>query len=282
MGIIFHVTPSPDSSSSSSPIILRPQLSHKPALIPPLQILRQFPIHQLGKLLRLGQRHPRTLQQRNCIHRRPTQLRNLANLTMPIQANRTAPHPHLLLQPRRIQQRRLPFLTEKAPRYAERRVQPAQRDRLPLGGGIHRQHPRFHARVGLAEVPQRGDDGDARRVDQVAVMRERMHVDADGPTFLAGHQAEGFGVEGAGAADRLFEEAGEEDFGLGRAVRLEGGRGHGAELGRDGEDAVEGAVGVGDGYFGGGFGEDSGGRPDSLERAREPEEHGGRHLPRLA
>lgn len=86
-----------------------------------------------------------------------------------------------------------------------------------------------------------------------------MHVDADGPAFLAGYETERFSVESAGAADGFFEEAGEEDFGFGGAVDFEGGGGHGAKLGGDGEDAVEGAVGVGDGYFGGGFGEDSGG-----------------------
>lgn len=91
-----------------------------------------------------------------------------------------------------------------------------------------------------------GDDGEAGGVDEVAVVGEDVDVDADGPALLAGDEAEGLGVEGAGAADRLFEEAGDKDFCLGRAVDFEGGGGHGGELGCDVEDAVEGAVGVGD------------------------------------
>ena len=39
------------------------------------------------------------------------------------------------------------------------------------------------------------------------------HVGADVEAFLAGDDAEGFGVQGAGAADSFFEDAGEEDFG---------------------------------------------------------------------
>ena len=87
-------------------------------------------------------------------------------------------------------------------------------------------------------MAQRSDDGEAGRVRQVAVVRQDVHVDADGPALLPGHQAERLGVEGTGAANSLFEQPGKKDFGFGGPVHFEVRRGHGREFGGDGEDAV--------------------------------------------
>lgn len=74
-----------------------------------------------------------------------------------------------------------------------------------------------HGDVRAAEVAQGGDDGDARGVEQAAVVRQDVHVGAHGPAFGAGDDAERFRVEGGGASDGFFEEAREERFGGGWA-----------------------------------------------------------------
>lgn len=96
---------------------------------------------------------------------------------------------------------------------------------------------------------QGGQDADAGGVDEVAVVREDVHVGTDGPDFVAGYQAEGLGVQGCGAPDGFFEDAGEEDFRFRGAVGFEVGGGHGGELGGYLEEAVEAFVWVGGCYF---------------------------------
>ncbi|GKT53732.1 LOW QUALITY PROTEIN: ADP-ribosylation factor family protein [Colletotrichum tofieldiae] len=155
----------------------------------------------------------------------------------------------LLLDPVRIHKRDLALVAEEAKGHAEGAVQPTQGHGLALGGGEDGEGLALVGGVGLTEVAQGGDDGEAGRVGEVSVVGEDVDVGADGPDLLAGDEAEGLGVEGARAADRLFEDARKEDLGLGRAVDLEGGRGHGAQLGGDLEDALEGAVCVGDRDF---------------------------------
>lgn len=179
---------------------------------------------------------------------------------MAIKAERAAARPELLLQPRGIQQHGgVAFLAKVAECDAKGRVQPAQRHGLALCGCVDGEGLALYGGVGLAKVAEGGDDGEAGGVSEIAVEGEDVDVGADGPALLASDEAEGFGVEGAGAADRLLEQAGEEDLGLGWAVDFEGGSCHGAQLGGDGEDALEGSVCVRDGHFSGDFDEDSGG-----------------------
>ena len=71
-----------------------------------------------------------------------------------------------------------------------------------------------HFEVRAAVVHERGDERQTAGVDEVAVVVQDVHVGAHVEAFLAGDDAEGFGVEGSGAADGFFEDAGEEDFGL--------------------------------------------------------------------
>lgn len=94
-------------------------------------------------------------------------------------------------------------------------VQDAQRHGLALGQRIDGDAVALGAGIGLAEVLQRGQHGDAGGVDEVAVVRQHVHVCADAPDFGAGEQAQGFGVEGGGAAEGFLEDAREEDFGFG-------------------------------------------------------------------
>lgn len=71
-----------------------------------------------------------------------------------------------------------------------------------------------HFEVRTAVVHESSYEGQAAGVDEVAVVVQDVHVCAHVEAFLAGDDAEGFGVQGAGAADGFFEDAGEEDFGL--------------------------------------------------------------------
>ncbi|TFB02368.1 hypothetical protein CCMA1212_005973 [Trichoderma ghanense] len=222
------------------------QLSHQTALISPLRILRQLRIQQVRKLLDLVQRHLRALNHQRSLYRPAAQLRDLAYLAVLVEAKRAAGHPQLLLEPRRVHDNNIALVAEEVKRRAERRVQPAERDGLALRGRVDGQRLALDAGVGLAEVPQGGDDGEARAVDEVAVGGEHVQVDADGPALLAGHQAQRLRVQGARPADRLLEEPGEEDLGLGWPVDFVRGRDHGAELGCDLEDAVKGTVREGD------------------------------------
>lgn len=104
-------------------------------------------------------------------------------------------------------------------------VQHAQRHRHALADTVDADLAALeHGDVGTAEVAEGGDDGEAGGVEQAAIVREDVQVGAHGPAVGARDDAEGFGVEGGGAADGFFEEAGEEGFGGGLAVG-EGGRG---------------------------------------------------------
>jgi len=71
-----------------------------------------------------------------------------------------------------------------------------------------------HFEVRAAVVHESRHERQAAGVDEVAVVVQDVHVGAHVEALLAGDDAEGFGVEGAGAADGLFQDAGEEDFGL--------------------------------------------------------------------
>ncbi|OAA53409.1 hypothetical protein ISF_08762 [Cordyceps fumosorosea ARSEF 2679] len=254
-----------ESTPQSSSIIFRRQLCHQPTLVPALRVLRQLPVHHIRKLLRLVQRHLRAPHKQLRVHRVIPQLRDLANLPVPVHAKRAAAPPQLLLQPRRVQQHLgllpllLPLATEEAKRHAERRVQPAERHRLALRRRVHGQRAALHRRLRPAKVPQRRDGRQARGVEQVAVVHEHVQVHAHRPALLPGDQAQRLGVERAGAPDGLLEEPREEHLGLGGAVHLEGGRDHGAQLRGDGEDAVKRPVGERDRDFCGDFGQDSDG-----------------------
>lgn len=76
------------------------------------------------------------------------------------------------------------------------------------------------ARVRDAAVPQRGEGGEAGGVDEAAVVVQDVHVRAQRPGRLAGDEAEGFGGEGARAAEGGLEGAGEVRFEVGLAVLL--------------------------------------------------------------
>ena len=67
----------------------------------------------------------------------------------------------------------------------------------------------FDFDVGTAVVQECSDEGDTAGVEEVAVVVEDVQVGADVEAFLSRDDAEGFGVEGAGAPDRLLEQAGE-------------------------------------------------------------------------
>lgn len=75
------------------------------------------------------------------------------------------------------------------------------RDELALDGDVR-----------ASEVLESGDNGDAGGVDESAVVVEEVDVRAHMPAFLTGDDAEGFRVDGVGAADGFFNEARKEDF----------------------------------------------------------------------
>lgn len=67
-------------------------------------------------------------------------------------------------------------------------------------------------------MPERGEGGEAGGVDEAAVVVQDVDVRAEGPGFLAGDEAEGFGGEGARAAEGGLEGAGEVRFQVGLAM----------------------------------------------------------------
>src|SRR4051812_39293210 len=64
------------------------------------------------------------------------------------------------------------------------------------------------------EVGQGSDDGDARDVDQIPVVREEVQVGADGPAALAGDQTQRFDVERTAPADGFLDETGKQHLDL--------------------------------------------------------------------
>lgn len=100
-------------------------------------------------------------------------------------------------------------------------MQQRERDGIALPGRriVHSgQFAAPDARVRDAGVPERAQGGEAAGVDEVAVVVEDVDVGAEGPYFLAGDQAEGFGGEGLGAAEGGLEGAGEVGLEVGLAV----------------------------------------------------------------
>ena len=87
-------------------------------------------------------------------------------------------------------------------------VQQSQRHGVALQGRIHRQLAAFDARVRDPVVAEGGQGGEAGGVDEAAVVVEDVDVGAEGPDFLAGEEAEGFGGEGLRAAEGGLEGAG--------------------------------------------------------------------------
>ena len=58
-----------------------------------------------------------------------------------------------------------------------------------------------------AEVEECGDESEARSVDDVAVVVEDVDVGAEGEALASGDDAEGFRIQGAGAADGFLQDA---------------------------------------------------------------------------
>lgn len=56
-----------------------------------------------------------------------------------------------------------------------------------------------------SKVLQGCNDGYAGCVDKAAIVMEKMDIYTDLPALLPGDDAEGFGVDGAGAANGLFD-----------------------------------------------------------------------------
>lgn len=96
-------------------------------------------------------------------------------------------------------------------------MEQGERDGVPLRGAVDGQLAAFDVRVRDPVVPEGGQGAEAAGVDEVAVVVEHVDVCAQGPYFLAGYEAEGFGGEGLGAAEGGFEGAGEVGFEVGLA-----------------------------------------------------------------
>lgn len=89
----------------------------------------------------------------------------------------------------------------------------AQFDRLSFPFGEDFDVLTLDFEVVASEMHQSCQDGEAAGIDDVPIVVEDVDVGAHVEAFGAGDDAEGFGVEGAGAADGLLKEAREEDFG---------------------------------------------------------------------
>lgn len=63
----------------------------------------------------------------------------------------------------------------------------------------------FNRYVGPSEVLQGRNDGDAGCVDKAAIVVKKVDVYTDLPTLLSGDDAEGFGIDGTGATNSLFD-----------------------------------------------------------------------------
>lgn len=72
-------------------------------------------------------------------------------------------------------------------------VEQRERDRVALQRGVDGQFAAFDAGVRDAVVAECGEGGEAAGVWEVAVVVEDVDVGAEGPYFLAGDEAEGFG-----------------------------------------------------------------------------------------
>lgn len=207
--------------SSLSSFVLRPQFSTPPSLIPLLRVPLQRSVHHLGQLLNLPRRHLHTAQQHQRIHLPPSPLLHQTHLPLRIRHDHDLPLAALLLHQRRVDEPLVPPF-EKAHRHGERVVQQRERDGIALRRRVVDlgQLAARDARVRDAAVPQRGEGGEAGGVDEAAVVVQDVHVRAQRPGRLAGDEAEGFGGEGARAAEGGLEGAGEVRFEVGLAVLL--------------------------------------------------------------
>ena len=100
-------------------------------------------------------------------------------------------------------------------------MQQRKRYRIAFEHRIHRQLAAMDARIRDAVVAQCSQGRQAAGIDEAAVVVEDVDVRAEGPDFLAGDQAEGFGGEGLRAAEGGLEDAGEVRFEV--ALSVEGG-----------------------------------------------------------
>lgn len=165
------------------------------------------------KHLDLRQRRVHAAQNTHPINRLTTVLGNLTNLAETVHTNDDLALPALLLQQCRVEKHgRAIFIITKS--NTKRLMLHGELDRLAISRIKNLDVLATHLEVWAAVVHQSGDKGQAAGVDEAAVVVEDVHVRAHVEAFLAGDDAEGFGVEGAGSADGLFQDAREEDFGL--------------------------------------------------------------------
>jgi hypothetical protein len=110
--------------------------------------------------------------------------------------------------------------------------------------------------VGSPKGEKGRNNSHTSRINQPAIMVQKVDVDAQSPDESFGEYAETLEVEGAGATEGVVEGSGEEEFVGAYAGGFKGGGCHGSEFRGDGEDAFKGGVVIG--FYDGGrdLGED--------------------------
>ena len=203
--------------SPLSPLILRPQLSTYPPLIPPLRIALQGRIHHLAQLPDLPHGHLHTAQQYQRIYLPSSPFLHQAHLPLRVRDDDNFPLTALLLYQRGIHE---PLLArfEEIERHRERMVEQGERYGIALRGGVDGQLAAFDAGVRDPVMPECGEGGEAAGVDEAAVVVEDVDVSAEGRHFLPCHQAEGLGRQGLRAPEGGVEDAGQVRFKIRLAV----------------------------------------------------------------
>lgn len=170
-------------------------------------------MHKLVKHFDLRQRRVHAAQNTHSINRLATIFGNLTNLTEAVHADNNLALPALLFQQRGVKKhdRAILIVTESN---TKRLMLHGELNRLAISRVKNLDVLATHFKVRTAVVHQSGDESHAAGVDEAAVVVEDVDVGAHVEAFLAGDDAEGFGVEGAGPADGFLQDAREEDFGL--------------------------------------------------------------------
>lgn len=153
-------------------------------------------MHELVKHLDLRQRRVHAAQNTHPIDRLATILGNLTDLTEAVHANNNLALPALLLQQRGVKKhdRAILIVTKSN---TKRLMLHGEFDGLSISRIENLDVLATHLEVRAAVVHESSDEGQAAGVNEAAVVVEDVDVGAHVEAFLAGDDAEGFGVERA-------------------------------------------------------------------------------------
>ena len=243
------------------PLVFRPQLRPpRPSAIPPLPILRQRLLHHPINDPHLVSRRRHTRERTRRIQRRTTVFHYLAHFAEPVHTDHDLSLSTLFLHQIRIVEHDRP-VGKIREGDAEGRMQHAQFHSFPLPL-LEDLHPSIPADLEIrpSEMQQPGDNRQTRRVRDISVVVQHVHISANSEAFLPRDDAQPLRIQRSRPAHRLLEQSTQHQFRwvLSPSDAIVPGASQAAALAVDGEDAFEFAVGGGCDDGAGDLGEDVG------------------------